>query len=168
MLHLSNHICSYKTFQTLVNSTSTDLDAPYQLQASSFTSATSQATARRLRRMRQRLGGYRHDLLVAMRVVNGVELEMVQAEWEAWLEGENWRCEQVRGMLSEGEGNGVDGGEKPMGASEGEQKVMGEGDDNKKDGDGARKAALREWFAEYCGSCDADRRALATRRGSML
>ncbi|KAL2260982.1 hypothetical protein VTK26DRAFT_4845 [Humicola hyalothermophila] len=200
----------YKTFQSLVNSTMTsstsDLDAPYDhlLQpssssssssSSSFSSGASRATARRLRRMRQRLGGYRHDLLVAMRVVNGVEREMVQAEWEAWLEGEAWRCEQVKELLSDegegkkgrrmdsnGDGGDGDDGAGVMGEGEGEregegvrgdQKVMAGGDDGGRNdgneaGDAARKKALREWFAEYCGSCDADRRALATRRASMV
>ncbi|KAJ4304209.1 SNF1-interacting protein [Collariella sp. IMI 366227] len=92
----------YTTFQTLVNSTTTSLDAPYQdaispaSSPSLSTSGTSQVAARRLRRVRQRMGAYRHDLLVAMRVVNKIEWEMVQGEWEAWLDGEMGRCERVR------------------------------------------------------------------------
>lgn len=116
----------------------TNLDAPFHEAGAGMASATSKATARRLRRTRQRLGNYRHDLLVAMRVVNGIEREMMQSEWENWLADENGRCEQVKGMLEEGvqEGGG------------GQQKVLG--------GDGKRREALRGWYEEYCGSCERD------------
>ncbi|EAQ91219.1 hypothetical protein CHGG_03154 [Chaetomium globosum CBS 148.51] len=85
----------YTTFQTLLNATTLSLDAPYQdagragagAGTTEFGSATSRATARRVRRVRQRMGAYRHDLLVAMRVVNKVEREMLHAEWESWLAG---------------------------------------------------------------------------------
>ncbi|KAK0736802.1 hypothetical protein B0T21DRAFT_410297 [Apiosordaria backusii] len=139
----------YDTFQAIVNST--NLDAPYQDAGAGFTSATTRAAARRLRRTRQRLGGYRHDLLVAMRVVNGIELEMVQSEWENWLEDENQRCERVARLLTH------NGNSSPKQLSQEEkdeaQKVLGGGDRN-------RKEALAKWHAEYCGSCEADHRAL--------
>ncbi|KAI9873977.1 MAG: SNF1-interacting protein, partial [Pleopsidium flavum] len=79
----------YSTFLDIANIT--DMDAPYH---SPTTSTSTGSTARRLRRTRQHLGSYRHDLLVAMRVVNSVEQEMLRAEWENWLLDETNRCKQ--------------------------------------------------------------------------
>ncbi|EEY20612.1 conserved hypothetical protein [Verticillium alfalfae VaMs.102] len=89
----------FSAFQRVTNST--DLDAPFEGAGSTLTSASSRATARRIRRTRQRLGSYRHDLLVAMRVVNSIEREMVQSEWENWLADETTRCDQLRTVLGE-------------------------------------------------------------------
>ncbi|KAK0674281.1 hypothetical protein QBC41DRAFT_52590 [Cercophora samala] len=152
----ANVFSSYDTFQAIVNST--NLDAPYQDAGAGFTSATTRAAARRLRRTRQRLGGYRHDLLVAMRVVNGIELEMVQSEWENWLEDENQRCERVARLLTHNAPKQLSQDEK-----EEAQKVLGGGDKNRKD-------ALAKWHAEYCGSCEADQRALmaSSQRASLV
>ncbi|KAK4650361.1 SNF1-interacting protein [Podospora pseudocomata] len=146
----------YDTFQAIVNST--NLDAPYQDAGAGFTSATTRAAARRLRRTRQRLAGYRHDLLVAMRVVNGIELEMVQSEWENWLEDENQRCERVAKLLTHNAPKQLSQEEK-----EEAQKVLG-------GGDARRKEALAKWHAEYCGSCEADHRALmaSSQRASLV
>ncbi|KAK4204478.1 hypothetical protein QBC40DRAFT_217228 [Triangularia verruculosa] len=146
----------YDTFQAIVNST--NLDAPYQDAGAGFTSATTRAAARRLRRTRQRLGGYRHDLLVAMRVVNGIELEMVQSEWENWLEDENHRCERVARLLTHNAPKQLSQEEKDEA-----QKVLGGGDNN-------RKEALAKWHGEYCGSCEADHRALlaSSERASLV
>ena len=55
----------------------------------------------RLQRTRGRLAQYRHDLLVGMRVVNRVEREVVQAEWEDWVNMENERCDMMRMMLKQ-------------------------------------------------------------------
>ncbi|KAK4139299.1 uncharacterized protein C8A04DRAFT_15992 [Dichotomopilus funicola] len=146
----------YQTFQSLLNSTTTSLDAPSgpspawpfpSSSSSSFwtsssistttttTSSTTLAAARRLRRVRQRMGAYRHDLLVALRVVNRVEQEMVQSEWETWLAGETRRCEMVGGVLlrqqEEEEGKGTEG--------------------------------LRAWFGEYCASCAVEERRVGER-----
>ncbi len=166
---------SYATFQSLVNAT-ISLDAPYQDAAASLSepaSATSQVTARRLRRVRQRMGAYRHDLLVAMRVVNKVEREMVQAEWESWLEGEATRCEQARELLLAARGGQrrqQPGGQ--MGSvvpSEEEQRRWEEGGGGDGDKGGAegqqRRAALKEWFAEYCTSCAVEQRKVVERMG---
>ena len=62
---------------------------------------TDSRTSHRLQRTRQTLGIYRHDLLVAMRVVNSIEREVVQAEYEDWLMGENRRCGQLRDAIAE-------------------------------------------------------------------
>jgi hypothetical protein len=73
---------------------------------SSSSSATSPLTpstrsTRRLHRTRQNLGSHRHDLLVALRVVNRIEKEVVEAEYENWLLDETHKCDQVGSMLEE-------------------------------------------------------------------
>lgn len=69
---------SYAQFRDITNVT--DMDASYETAGVSFSEKTTKSTAKRLRRTRQHLGSYRHDLLVAMRVVNNVEREMMRAE----------------------------------------------------------------------------------------
>ncbi|KAF2688907.1 hypothetical protein K458DRAFT_359905 [Lentithecium fluviatile CBS 122367] len=56
---------------------------------------------RRLHRTRQNLGSHRHDLLVALRVVNRIEKEVVEAEYENWLVDETQKCGRIRSMLGE-------------------------------------------------------------------
>ncbi|KAH7066019.1 hypothetical protein FB567DRAFT_634982 [Paraphoma chrysanthemicola] len=72
---------------------------------SSSASATSPLTpsthAPRLHRTRQNLGSYRHDLLVALRVVNRIEKEVVEAEYENWLHDETNKCDRVGAMIHE-------------------------------------------------------------------
>ncbi|KAK3949039.1 hypothetical protein QBC32DRAFT_44327 [Pseudoneurospora amorphoporcata] len=174
----------YESFQSILNST--DLDAPYNDAGAGFASTTGKATARRLRRTRQRLGTYRHDLLVAMRVVNGIEREMIQSEWENWLADENLRCDQVSNMLHTGNNSGVldrqilyeashqqereqkqsvlSSDTTSMGATdtsnygdEGEATPSG---DSEQQQQMTRRDALKKWYAEYCGACEADQRAL--------
>ena len=45
------------------------------------------------------MGQYRHDLLVAMRVVNTIEQEMINAEWEHWATEEANKCERASDLL---------------------------------------------------------------------
>jgi hypothetical protein len=73
--------------------------------ASSSASPLSSSThaQRRLQRTRQNLGSHRHDLLVALRVVNRIEKEVLEAEYETWLLDETLKCERV-GVLLNGEG----------------------------------------------------------------
>lgn len=178
---LDNSYC-YTTFQAIANAT--DMDALYDDGSSGgggsgggysspLTSPTSRATARRLRNTRQKLGTYRHDLLVAMRLVNKVEREMVRSEWENWLLDENLRCDQVGDILRTSSASQQGGNSTTTTASsssssaaatdkkgEGAQKIIG-GDDGSA-GDGGedkekRRENLRAWFHEYCGSCREDR-----------
>ncbi|KAI2618719.1 hypothetical protein GGS26DRAFT_574270 [Hypomontagnella submonticulosa] len=155
-----NSYC-YSTFRSIANST--DVDAPYELAGSSLSWASSRATARRLRQTRQKLGAYRHDLLVAMRVVNSVEREMLHAEWENWLLDENHRCEQVGAVLtawnsSSSAGDGVKGDKTA-------QKVL---QDDGAEGKGeAKRENLQRWYEEYCGSCRADRDELIREREGL-
>lgn len=149
----------------------TSLDSPYEEAGATLSSSNSKATARRLRRTRQRLGSYRHDLLVAMRVVNNIEKEMIQSEWENWLADENLRCEQVKMMFSDKSSNGSSGSSSSStrsssktaattDISDGKQKIMRPVDEK-------RIESLKGWHAEYCGSCRLETVRLLERRSSM-
>ncbi|KAI0128635.1 PH domain-containing protein [Xylariales sp. AK1849] len=154
----------YSTFQSIANST--EIDAPYEDSGSTLSSSASRATARRLHRTRQRLGAYRHDLLVAMRMVNSVEREMIQSEWENWLLDETNRCDQVGAVLRIWNSTSTSTAVKPDVSApvglEGEaaQKVLQEKDTKKRE-------ALRSWHQEYCGSCRQDKAALIMERESL-
>lgn len=63
------------------------------------TATASSGGAMRLRRSRDSMARYRHDLVVALRVVNRVERDVVVAEWEDWVRGEERKCAQVEDML---------------------------------------------------------------------
>ncbi|KAL8653338.1 MAG: hypothetical protein Q9210_002162 [Variospora velana] len=75
-----------------------DVGAP-KVWASAFGPSAGQDSVDRLRRSRQRLGIRRHDLIVALRVINSIELEMVEAEWEGWLYSETAQCKQIEQVL---------------------------------------------------------------------
>ncbi|KAI0016688.1 PH domain-containing protein [Xylariomycetidae sp. FL0641] len=167
----------YTTFQSIANHTS--IDAPYEDAGSTLSRASSRATARRLRRTRQRLGSYRHDLLVAMRLVNTVEAEMLHAEWENWLLDENLRCEQVAAVLSAWNDTAP---ASPKGQKararvlEGEvaQRIMGDGESGSEGQKGGHKEAsdrkrenLQRWHQDYCGSCGQDRDSLMRERETL-
>ncbi|PVI01959.1 hypothetical protein DM02DRAFT_590282 [Periconia macrospinosa] len=94
----------------------------------SSTSTTQRSSAMRLHRTRQNLAHHRHDLLVALRVVNRIEKEVVDGEYESWLGDEVGRCERV-GVL--------------LGASD-------EGKGGKK---GKKEGEVGEWVEAYCGDC---------------
>ena len=114
---------SFQTFQTV-----TSISHP---------SSSSTPTARRLRRTRQQLGNYRHDLLVAMRVVNSIEQEVLQAEWEDWVLGETGRCVQMTAIMEKENSTQADG-----------------------------MMATKSRLEEYCASCnEAQSRVTARRRG---
>lgn len=131
------------------------MDAPYEAPAPRLAPATSEATARRVRLARQRLGARRHDLVVAMRIVNGVENELIQSEWESWLADENVRCEHAASVLRQGGGDDKEAGGGGVGSPPLQY-------------DQGRREELRNWHHEYCGSCMADHRALSARRSSLI
>ncbi|CAK7238248.1 SNF1-interacting protein [Sporothrix eucalyptigena] len=163
-----NSVC-YNTFLSIANAT--NLDAPYEDAGALLSSPTNRATAQRLRRSRQRLGAYRHDLVVAMRVVNSVEREMVQSEWENWLADETQRCDQVGAMLAERS----ERGERAQPKSHSERSEDTDDGEQQKEAKDARNetqrlALLARWHEDYCGSCRADQRALDAQewRRSMI
>ncbi|RKF62225.1 putative PH domain-containing protein C19A8.02 [Erysiphe neolycopersici] len=89
----------YNHFKWITNIT--DLNLPHHLAGTLFLDVTTQSAARRLLRIRQNLGSYRHGILVASRLINSIEKEILRAEWENWLLDENIRCERVSLLLRE-------------------------------------------------------------------
>lgn len=134
----------YDQFKDITNIT--DLDSPYQSAGALFSETVTRSTARRLRRTRQHLGSYRHDLVVAMRVVNNIEREMVKAEWENWLLDENTKCKQVQTMLQENHTSSTPS-KKSKGSDS--QKVIAAKEKERS----GRLDDMRKWHEEYCTSC---------------
>ncbi|KAB5570612.1 hypothetical protein GE09DRAFT_1104012 [Coniochaeta sp. 2T2.1] len=149
----------YSTYQSIVNMT--DMDAPYE---ATVLPAASEGTARRLRRTRQRLGSYRHDLVVAMRIVNAVEREVIQSEWENWLADENVRCEQAQSILQQSGDKNSEGVDQTASKKQ-QQQLQGV---LQRPVGSERIEALRKWHQEYCRSCHADRQALMAQRNSLI
>ncbi len=115
-----------------------DLDAPI-MTSPSGTATHASSSAHRLQRTRQRLGTYRHDLLVAMRVVNSIEKEVLQAEWEQWVMVENRLCRQIEGLLK--------------GAENSTAALM-------PDSLSARADDVQKWYDDYCVSCRSEHERL--------
>lgn len=147
-----NSTC-FSSFKDVMDST--NMDAPWDQAGATFSSALTKATAQRLRRTRQRLGVYRHELLVGMRVVNSVEREMMQSEWENWLMNEKMLCDDLGAVLkrSGGKGSSLLSGDKATMA----QKVMSTLSPD-------RRKALEEWKEKHCGSCQQDYASVMSER----
>lgn len=135
---------SYDHFREIANIT--DLDSPYESAGAFFSASPARSTARRLRRTRQHLGTYRHDLTVAMRVVNNIDRDVMRAEWENWLLDENSRCKQVQELLR-------DGGTRPSSKKKPREPHTQQVIQAKEKGSGHKFEDLRKWHEEYCGSC---------------
>ncbi|KAI9721895.1 MAG: SNF1-interacting protein [Chrysothrix sp. TS-e1954] len=127
----SDSRCSL-TFQHILHQTNPDAS----LSSSSASNASSEhagrLTARRLHSTRTRMGTYRHDLLVALRLVNNIERDTIQAEYENWLIDENLKCRHVNDLIdarSSGKQDGVNSttattGTKLDDSDDEEQKVI--------------------------------------------
>lgn len=100
----------------------------------------SRRTTARLQRSRHSLARHRHDLLVGLRVVNRVEEEVVQAEWEDWVAEEDEKCRRVHVMLSE---------QKKRGGKQEDKTVEDQG--------------LGDDFTKYCDSCREEAVAITRR-----
>ncbi|KAJ5636575.1 uncharacterized protein N7484_009888 [Penicillium longicatenatum] len=109
-------------------------ELPLSLSTSGPRDAVAKSAAKRFQQTRERLGTYRHNLLVGLRVVNGIEKEVIQTEWERWLGEELRRCRQVEILL----GGGSDEGEKDAQA----RRVFAENTDS-----------VKQWYDRYCTSC---------------
>lgn len=107
-----------------------------------FVRSSQTPAAHRLQRSREHLGLQRHDLLVAMRVVNSIEREMLQAEWESWLLEETVKCKHLGAMLSHNTT------ELSAGKNNNGQHVL--------DGEPQRLEQIRAWQQLYCESCNTD------------
>ncbi|KAL8729729.1 MAG: hypothetical protein Q9166_004557 [cf. Caloplaca sp. 2 TL-2023] len=108
-----------------------------------------QSSFGRLRRSRQRLGSQRHDLMVALRIVNRIEQEMVQAEWEGWLNGENAKCKQAEMLMHENRDRSFND-EEGNGVSNQQPSRIGHTD----------AAKMISWHRRYCGSCAKEQQLL--------
>ena len=86
-------------------------------------------TIQRTQETRQKLGHYRHDLLVAMRIINTVENELVLSAWEQWTADESRRCQAVEGLLDQ---------VTQMNSTEVDVHHADE---------------VKRWYEEYCVSC---------------
>ncbi|KAK6344558.1 SNF1-interacting protein [Orbilia brochopaga] len=58
---------------------------------------------------RRKLGIYRHDLLVALSLLNRLETDILLSEWESWVWKEKSRCRQARDALQDAARLGGDG-----------------------------------------------------------
>lgn len=147
-----NSTC-YSTFTDLMKTS--DLDAPWE-ESSSTLAPSSRTAARRIRRTKQRLGTYRHDLVVAMRVVNSIERELMQSEWENWLTNENSLCDELGDVL------GVGNEKRPQYTATFDKSPLGQRvlepiPDQHVD-------ELRRWQEVHCSSCRADYEHVMTGR----
>ena len=71
---------------------------------------------------------------MAIRIVNAVEQELIQATWENWLHEELAKCKRMEGLLND--------------------KLTKAADDVGKVGAATRDPdRLRQWHQDYCGSC---------------
>ena len=77
-----------------------------------------------------------------MRVVNSIEREVIQAEWESWLLEENARCDQLGAHIRH---NSTD---PSIGKDNTRQEMV--------ETDSVRLQELRKWHEGYCKSCKKD------------
>jgi hypothetical protein len=126
-------------FYTFQQQTIRDASTPFSLSTSSRKDSMTRSAAKRIQQTREKLGVYRHNLLVALRVVNSIEKEVIQSEWERWLQQELRRCRQVEGLLA-----AKDAGDRS--GSVGEQSVLS-----------GLNGDVREWYETYCSSCQKER-----------
>ncbi|OJD15268.1 hypothetical protein AJ78_04453 [Emergomyces pasteurianus Ep9510] len=95
-----------------------------------------------LHRTRERLGIYRHNLLVALRVVNRIEKEVIQAEWERWLRQETQKCHVIEMLLNDRErSNNPDSGSDEIISGFEKRFAAAEIED------------IQHWYNDYCLSC---------------
>ncbi|KAL3495417.1 hypothetical protein BJX62DRAFT_184795 [Aspergillus germanicus] len=138
---IANSTAGYATdnvsdcFYTFQQQTIRDASTPFSLSTSSRKDSMARSAAKRIQQTREKLGVYRHNLLVALRVVNSIEKEVLQSEWERWLQQELRRCRQVEGLLA-----AKDAGDRS--GSVGEQSVLS-----------GLSGDVREWYEKYCSSC---------------
>lgn len=117
------------------------------------------STARRLHKTRERLATYRHDLLVSLRLVNSIERETVQAEYENWILEESRKCEQIQGVLDDYAKAGKKTEEQGMKDSASGNMTRGaEIANHGKSREFVEK--LRELQKGYCGDCRMEREEL--------
>jgi hypothetical protein len=113
-------------------------ELPLSLSTLNPRDAVGKSATKRFLQTRERLGMYRHNLLVALRVVNSIEKEVIQNEWERWLREELRRCRQVEILL--GGGSDAEGDTAAQVAQA--ERIFAENTGN-----------IKEWYERYCTSC---------------
>ncbi|KGO71761.1 hypothetical protein PITC_027740 [Penicillium italicum] len=126
-------------FATFHEQTTRYSEMPLSLRASGPRDALTKSAIKRFQQTRERLGMYRHNLLVALRVVNSIEKEVIQTEWERWLREEVRRCRQVEILLGE---EATQSDDSQTGRTAKAERVFAEHADN-----------VKQWYEEYCSSC---------------
>ncbi|EEQ83720.2 SipA3 [Blastomyces dermatitidis ER-3] len=98
-----NSSSCFSTFRDNNALRSADLPRAITTSATKAKDSRAKGAAQQLQRTRERLGIYRHNLLVALRVVNRIEKEVIQAEWERWLHQETQKCQVIEILLNDRE-----------------------------------------------------------------
>ncbi|KAL8938048.1 MAG: hypothetical protein Q9216_004100 [Gyalolechia sp. 2 TL-2023] len=130
-----------------------DTNAPKLSPSASLAEPAHRASLSRLRRSQQRLGSRRHDLVVALRVINSIEQEMVNAEWEGWLYGEVARCKQIEMRLHKDATGSVNGNDR---SETGKQQSLGI--------EHVSWSDVRSWHENYCSSCFMEEESLVEKQ----
>lgn len=92
-------------------------------------------------------------MVVALRVINSIEREMVNAEWEGWLYGEVARCKQLEMHLNKDATGSVNGDDR---SETGKQQNLGLERVNWSD--------VRSWYEKYCSSCFREEESLVEKQ----
>lgn len=118
--------------------------------------SSTRSTSYRLQRTRRHLGTHRHDLLVALRLVNRVEKEVLQAEWERWVLQESRRCQALGSVLNHQSVERGDAGDD------------GYDDDNDSilfEKQFAGRPDIEKWYKDYCLSCQREQKQIMNSEG---
>jgi hypothetical protein len=107
-------------------------------------------SSRRIHRTRHHLGHHRHDLLVALRVVNRIEKEVLEAEYENWLFDETQKCQQIGALLNESESS------------------SGNGKKKRKEKEKGKASAVDDWMKGYCGDCEVELSGVKRRARGLI
>lgn len=125
-------------FATFHQQTIRNVGTPLSISTSGPRDSATKTAARRLQQTRERLAMYRHDLVVGLRVLNSIEREVLQNEWERWLQQELRRCHQIEALLVKSD----DGDEVAVQMDRAGQSAFAELSDD-----------VKEWYERYCTSC---------------
>lgn len=120
------HVPSRASFDNYLGMIETDISGPAM--------PSPQASLGRLQRSRRRLRSQRHELMVAFRVINSIEQEMVETEWERWLHEESAKCGQIDTFIRQNRT-----------------------ESSHNDGDILYWSKVRLWHNTYCGSCSREK-----------
>ncbi|KLJ08304.1 hypothetical protein EMPG_16254 [Blastomyces silverae] len=137
-IDMGNSSSCFSTFRDNNALRSADLPRAITTSATKSKDSRAKSATQQLQRTRERLGIYRHNLLVALRVVNRIEKEVIQAEWERWLLQETQKCQVIEILLNDRE----------------RLHDRGESDDIVSDFEKRFAAAdIKDWYQDYCLSC---------------